>query len=169
MSSNFAECRYYTNFKWPYFPVSLMVEATVTWSGVLVVLYVLHMLIWPWPDPRSWLLTFWSSANCTFLHLSPPPFWRAAQNWWLITTVCDLVYSYLELDFWISPPVGGHVTSEFAKCWYHQNSLPFISTLAEARSLWLWLHTRPVKLLAPEILAEPGITGKLGWLIQNQK
>jgi len=66
----------------------------VTWSGMLVVLYVLHMLMWPWPDsrPRSRSLTFWSSANCTFL------------------------------------------------CWHHQNSLPFISALAGARSLWLWLH-----------------------------
>ena len=38
------------------------------------------------------------------------------------------------------PPVSGHVTSNFAKCWYHQNPLHFISTLAGARSLWLWLH-----------------------------
>jgi len=74
--------------------ISLMLEAMVTWSGMLVVLYVLHRLIWPSPDPksRSRSLTFWSSANCTFLR------------------------------------------------WHHQNSLPFVSALAEARSLWLWLH-----------------------------
>jgi len=36
------------------------------------------------------------------------------------TIVWDIVYSFLEPDFWISPPVGGDVTSKFAKCWYHQ-------------------------------------------------
>jgi len=95
--------------------ISVLLEATVTWSGTVVpvVLYVLRMLIWPWPDPRSRSrsLTLSISANCTFLRLSPPPFWRGAQKWWLITTVWDLVYSYSEQDFWISSPVGGHVTS----------------------------------------------------------
>jgi len=67
-------------------------------------------------------------------------FWRGAHNWWVITIVRDLVYSFSELYFWISPPVGGHVTSKFAKYWYHQNSLRFISALGDARSLWLWLR-----------------------------
>jgi len=62
--------------------ISLLLEATVTWSGMLAVLYVLHMLIWPWTDPRSRSrsLIFSISANCTFLHLSPPPFWCRAQS-----------------------------------------------------------------------------------------
>ena len=33
--------------------ISLLLEARVTWSGMLVVLYVLCMLIWHWPDPMS--------------------------------------------------------------------------------------------------------------------
>jgi len=37
-------------------------------------------------------------------------------------------------------PVCSHVTLKFAKRWHHQNSLRFISALAEARSLWLWLQ-----------------------------
>ena len=113
--------------------ISLLLEATVTCLGMLVVLYVLRMLIWPWPDPRSRSLTFRSSANCTFLRLSAPPFWPAARNWLLIMTVRDLVYIYSE-QISDSPPVGGHVTPEFVKCWYHQNSLPFISTLAEVEA-----------------------------------
>jgi len=67
--------------------ISVLLEATVASSGMLVVLYVLHMLIWPWPDPRSRSLTFWISENCTFLRLFPPPFWHGAQNWWLIMIV----------------------------------------------------------------------------------
>jgi len=107
---------------------------------MLVVLYVLHIPMWPWPDPRSRSLTFWSSKNCTFICLSPPLFWRHADNWWVITIVCDLVYSFSEPAFWILPPVGSHVTSKFAKCLYHQNPLRFISVLAKARSLWFWLQ-----------------------------
>jgi len=40
------------------------------------------------PDPRSRSrsLSFWISENCTFLGVSSPPFWRGAQNWWLIIT-----------------------------------------------------------------------------------
>ena len=36
---------------WPTLYICLMV--TVTWLGMLVVLYVMCMLIWPWPDLRS--------------------------------------------------------------------------------------------------------------------
>jgi len=35
-------------------------------------------------------------------------------------------------DFWISLPVGGHVISKFAKCWYHHNPVALISMLLEA-------------------------------------
>jgi len=53
-------------FKWPYFSTAW--GYTVIRSGMLVVLYVLRMRIWPWPDPRSRSrsLTFSISANCTF-------------------------------------------------------------------------------------------------------
>jgi len=40
--------------------------------------------------------------NCTFLGLSPPPFLRRAQNWWLMVIAWDLDYSLPEPDFWIS-------------------------------------------------------------------
>ena len=93
------------------------------------------------------------------LHFSPP-FWRGAQNWWLITIVWEIFYSFPEPDFWISSQVGGHVTSKFAKCWYHQNPLGFISMLLEARSLWLWLHVgriKPCTLAAMTVSTLPGL------------
>jgi len=50
-------------FKWPH--ISALREATVTWLGTLVVLHVLCMLVWPWPDPRSRSTSwgFWTSDN----------------------------------------------------------------------------------------------------------
>jgi len=72
--------------------------------GVWVVLDRLCLPVWPQPDLRSrwrsW--SFWSCENCTFLGLSPPLFWRVAQNWWLIVIVWHLVYSLSEPDFGIS-------------------------------------------------------------------
>jgi len=33
-----------------------------------------------------------------------------------------------------------HMTSNFAKCWYHQNPLGFISSMPEKIAFWLWLQ-----------------------------
>jgi len=158
--SNCAECRYYTNFKWPYFRTAWGYSLMVGQAGSSI--YILHITMWPWPDPRSRSrsLIFCSSENCAFLRVPPPLFWRRAQNWWLITITWDLVYRFSEPDFWISPPVGCHVTSKFAKCWYHQNPLRFISALAEARSLRLWLQVgrhKQCMLAAMTVSPLPGL------------
>jgi len=139
-----------------------MLEATVTWLGTLVVPYVLHILIWPWPDQRSRSssLTFWNSGNCTFLRLRPPLFRPGAHNWWVIMIVWDLAYSFSEPYFWIFLGVGGCVSSKFAKCWDHQNPLHFISALAEARSLLLWLQVgrnKPCMLAAMTVSPLAGL------------
>jgi len=36
---------------------------TGCWLGTLVVLHILRMLIWTWPDPRSRSRGFWTSDN----------------------------------------------------------------------------------------------------------
>jgi len=43
-----------------------------------------------------------TAHNCTFVGLSPPPLLCAAQSWWLVVIVWDLVYSLLEPDLRIS-------------------------------------------------------------------
>ena len=139
------------NFKWPYFrnaggyghmvgqaSSSMCIahtDMTLTWSKVKLKV--------------TDLLKFRKFHFST----SPPLFWRGAHNWWVITIVWDLVYSFSEPDFWISPPVGGHVTSNFAKCCYHQNSLRFISALAESKiKLVVVIAGRPQQLNKPSTL-----------------
>jgi len=122
--------RYHTNFKWPYFRTAGGYGHMVGHAGSPIC--IAHT----WPDPTSRSLIFWSSENWIFLYLPLLLFWCGTHNWWVMMIVWDLVYSFLEPDFWISPPVS----SKFAKCWYHQNPLCFISALADARSLWLWLQ-----------------------------
>jgi len=69
--------------------ISVLLEAMVTCSGTLVVLYVLHILMWPSPDQRSrsrsvtWKLQFSSLS---------PLFWHDAHNWWVITTSITMFY-----------------------------------------------------------------------------
>jgi len=61
-------------------------------------------------------------------------------------------------------PSWGHVTSEFTNCWHHQNSLLFISTLAEARSLWLCLHVgrnKPCMLAVMTVSPLAGLSGSI--------
>jgi len=45
--------------------ISKLHDATVIWLGKLVVLHVLCMLMWPWPDRRSRSSSrgFWTSDN----------------------------------------------------------------------------------------------------------
>jgi len=52
--------------------ISVLSNTTVTQLGMLVVLQVVFMLLWPWPDPRSrsWSRGFWSCYNCRKLHFS---------------------------------------------------------------------------------------------------
>jgi len=132
--------------------ISILREAALTWSGMLVILHVLCMLIW--------MILTWSKVKVKVidllkfrkLHFSTSTSsailaWRSQ-----VMGDCDSMGPSLQLfraNFWISPPVGSHVTSKFTKCWYHQNSLRFISALAKARSLWLWLQVgckKPCKL-----------------------
>jgi len=74
--------------------ISVVRDATVTWLSVPIVLHVLCMLPWPWPDPRSSqghgpfeLPTI--AHNYTFLGLSPPPLSRGAKNWRLTLIVWE--------------------------------------------------------------------------------
>ena len=52
VTSDFAECRYYRTFKGPYFYIVWGYGHIVgyRYAGIP---YVLCMLMWPWPDPRS--------------------------------------------------------------------------------------------------------------------
>jgi len=90
-----------------FFPISIK-------FGVWVELDRICPSMWPRPDPRSKssLQGFWSSENCTFLRVSPPPFWHWAQNWWLVVILLDLVY------FGISFQESYHGSSNFAECRY---------------------------------------------------
>jgi len=59
-SSYFEERRYLAKFKWPYFRTAWGCSHMVRHAGSPT---VLCMLIWPWPDPRSRSLTFYSFEN----------------------------------------------------------------------------------------------------------
>ena len=99
----FVECRYYTNFKWPYFRTAggyghmvghtgssihiAHTDVTLTWSKVKV----------------TDLLSF---RKVHFLRLLPPLFWRGAHNWWVTTVVWDLVrISTYRFGRWIGSAV----------------------------------------------------------------
>ena len=58
--------------------ISVVRDATVTWLGKLLVLHVLCMLMWSWPNPRSRSRGFSTSENC----------WsRACWRWWPSATL----------------------------------------------------------------------------------
>ena len=71
LSSNFAECRHYVNFKWPYFRIPWSYSNT---TCALIVLHVLWMPTGHWRDSRSRSRSrgYWSSENCRKLHFSRP-------------------------------------------------------------------------------------------------
>jgi len=93
--------------------ISLLLEATVTCSGVLVVLYVLRMLMWSQPDPRSRSrsLTFWTSSICTFVrwhHRNSLPFISALAE--AKACDCDCMWAATSRACWrwcLSAPLWG--------------------------------------------------------------
>jgi len=137
VSSNFAECWYHTNFKWPYFHTAGGYGHKVGESGSPVcIVHIDVSLTWSKVKVKVTDLKF-RKLHCS---TSTSSAMHRDHNWRVNTILWDLVYSFSEPDFLISSPVGGHVTSKFAKCWYHQKSLCFISALTDARNLWLRLH-----------------------------
>ena len=119
-------------------------HTTVTWSGKMVVLYVLRIywcdldLIqgqsqghWPSESPKIalfyvYLLRYFGVALTTVLMGDYGSMGASLQLFG--ARFLNVFLSWRSRDF------------EFAKCWYRQNSLPLISALAEAISLWLWLR-----------------------------
>jgi len=65
-----------------------------------------------WPDPR-WRLRswgFWSSENCTFPSLSPPPFTMWAGKWPLILITTAHYLNFFRPDLWFLSYFLCHVT-----------------------------------------------------------
>ena len=147
MSSKFSTCRYYTSFKWPYFrtaggyghmvgdtnnPIRILhTDVTLTWSMVKA-------------------LTFWSSKSFFSMSTSSATLaWRSQLMGYYASMRPSL--QFFAARFLNFSPVGGHVTSKFSKCWYHQNTLRFISAMAEAKRFRLWLQVgrnKPCTLMA---------------------
>ena len=122
MNSNFAQCRHYTNFKWPYFrtagghyghmvghaasPICIAhTNVTFTSSKVKVIPDLLKFRKLHFPTSTSYAIFWWRSRL-----MGDYDSMRHSHN-------------FSEPYFWISAPLGGHVASNFAKCWYHQKRL----------------------------------------------
>jgi len=106
--------------------------------------------------------------NCTFLGLSPPPFSRGAQNWWLTLIVWDLVDSLSEPDFRISFYERYHYSSYFTECRYFTTfKWPHISVLREDTVTWLGtlvvLHVLCVGVTLTRSKVKVNITGLLNF------
>jgi len=72
--------------------ISVLRDATVRWLGMLVVLQVLWMLIWPWPNPRSRSRSwgFWISENEQVMHAWRQ--WPSAPFWGFLVTLVTNIF-----------------------------------------------------------------------------
>jgi len=97
------KCGYYTNFKWP-FPYAWGCGHMVGHGGSPICITHADMTL----TSSKVQVKVTDLLKFHRLHFSTSslPFWHAAQNWWLIATVWDLVYSYSEPHFWISPQLA---------------------------------------------------------------
>ena len=99
VSSNFAECRHCTDFKWPYFCIAWGWSHTVGLAGSPTGIVHANVTLTQSKVKIMGLLKFW---KLHFSRSSPPALQHGAQKWWLIMIIRDLVYSLLEPDFQIS-------------------------------------------------------------------
>jgi len=123
VSWNFAECRYCTNFKWPYFRTAGCYGHAVGHAGSHISIAHTDMtLTWPKVKVKLTDLLLFRKLDSSTSNSSAVLAWRS-QFIVDYDSMRPTLYNFLEPDFWISPSVGGHVTSKFAICWYHQNSV----------------------------------------------
>ena len=101
MSLNFAECRYFTKFKWPYFGSAWCYSHEVGHAGSPT--RIVHA-----DKTRSkvkvkvmGLLKFGKLPQIALFYgyIPPPLFWRSAHNMGYYDSM-GLVYSFSEPDFW---------------------------------------------------------------------
>jgi len=157
----FAECRYYTNFKSPYFRTAWDYGHMVEQAGSP--LCIAH-------DDAGTTLTWYkfrikvtNVLNFCKLYFSTSIAYTVLACSSKLMVDCDSMGPSLQLygaRFLNFSPVGGHVTLKFVKCWYHQNPLGFISVLPVARNLWLWLQVgrnKPCTLVAMTVSTFAGL------------
>jgi len=128
--------------------ISVLLEPTVTWLGVLVVLYVLHIMIWPRPDrkSRSRSRRFWISEICRKSHFSRS-----------ISSAILAWSSKLMVDHDKTGPslqLFGTRFLNFSTSWWSRDfevhemlispeSTAFYLCSGWGWCLWLWLHVGP--------------------------
>jgi len=83
-----------------------------------------------WPDPiaRSRSRGFWSSKNCTFLSLSPPPFTMGAGKWPLTLKNRAQYLNLIRPDFWYLSQFLCHATLKLEGSLMHSGVLVKVTT-----------------------------------------
>jgi len=161
VTSNVAECRYYTNFKGPHICIVRGYSHMVGYAGSAIRIAHASMTL-TWSKVKVKVIELLKFRN---LHFSTP-FWCGAQNWWLITTVWDLAYSFSEPDFWISPQLA--VTWLQSSWNVDMTRIHWVFfVLPEARSLWLQFQVgcnKPCTVAAITVSPIPGLF-LCGWLV----
>jgi len=94
MGSNFAQCRHYTNFKWPYFRTAGGHYRHMVGHAASPICIADTNVTFTSSKVKINSLTFWSFENCTFLRLLPTLFSGGAHDWWVITIVWDIVTTF---------------------------------------------------------------------------
>jgi len=94
MSSNFAQCRHYTNFKWPYFRTAGGHYRHMVGHAASPICIAHTNVTFTSSKVKVNSLTFWSFENCTFLRQLPTLFSGGAHDWWVITIVWDIVTTF---------------------------------------------------------------------------
>ena len=165
MSTNFAECQHYTNFKWPYFctawgyghmvryagsPIlTAHTDVTLTWSKVNVTDFL-----------NFWKLHFSASISSAILA------WRSQ-----LVVDYDSMGSSLQLfgaRFLNFSPSWRSRYFEVREMLISPESTRFISALPAARSLWLWLQVgcnKPCTLAAMTVSPLAGLFFITGWML----
>ena len=92
-----------------------------------------------WPDPIARSRGFWSSENCTFLSLSPPPFTMGAGKWPLTLKNRAQYLNLIRPDFWYLSQFLCHATLKLEGSLMHSGVLD-----PRSRSRLLESHSREV-------------------------
>jgi len=136
--------------------ISLLLETTATWLGMLVVVYVLCMQMWSWHNPRSRSRGDGHQPP-SGAFITSAPAWQGVMFWPVFVCLCVWIFRPEKswLNFWSQPERSGYFIITFGVSRRRREMYSGHAHLCVCLSVCLFMFVT-VRRCIPTLLHGPG-------------